>query len=180
MSKKIHKVACIGTHGVGKSTFCYQLAKLFKSQSKNVHIVQERVRFSPFPINTGMSVETAIWASANQVSKELEASQRGFDVIICDRCTYDTFMYAQYFNLNAPTLTATRKMAEAWLETYDSFYWIRPDMEPHDDGVRSTDLTFINGVDTLFEREVYPLVSAKTQILYTSDVFSEEFSLCKK
>jgi len=179
MNKKIQKVACIGTHGVGKSTFCYQLAKQFKSQGRNVHIVQERVRFSPFPINTGMSVETAIWASANQVSKELETSQRGFDVIICDRSSYDTFMYAAYFKLESPTLAATQKMAEAWLSTYDAFYWIRPDMEAHDDGVRSTDIDFINGVDKLFEKEVYPLVAPKTQILYTSNIFSEEFSLCK-
>jgi hypothetical protein len=172
MTKKILKVACIGTHGVGKTTFCYHLAKVFKGQGKNVHIVQERVRFSPFPINHGMAPETAIWASVNQVSKELEASQRGFDVIICDRSAYDTFMYARYLGLDSPNLRATEEMAKEWLGTYDEFYWIRPDMLPADDGVRATDEAFFRGVDKLFEQHVYPLVAPKARQLVTTEVFA--------
>lgn len=172
----VQKIACVGSHGVGKSTYCYRLASMFKRQGGNVHIVQERVRFSPFPINQGMTIETAIWASTTQISKELEAAQRGFNCIICDRSAYDTFIYAEYFHLQRPDLLAAEKMAKQWLTTYDQFYWIRPNMEVMADGVRSTDTKFVEGVDALFAEYVYPLIESKTKVLYTSDIFAEVFA----
>ena len=45
------KIAFIGTHGVGKTTLCYDLAALLKRQGLNVDVVKEVARLSPLPIN---------------------------------------------------------------------------------------------------------------------------------
>ena len=167
------KIACIGTHSVGKSTFCYQLAEKHKKVGDSVHIIQERVRFSPFPINESMKHETCLWACTNQVSKELEAFTRGFHTIICDRSIFDPFIYAKYFNLTQDNLNLLEKFAIEWFNTYSEIYFIRPDLNhlPQDDGTRSTDIAFINSVDKLFE-ETIETYKIKTTTIYTSDIFS--------
>ena len=43
------KVAFIGTHGVGKTTLCYDLAALLKRRDLNVDVVKEVARLSRCP-----------------------------------------------------------------------------------------------------------------------------------
>ena len=168
--KLFKKIACIGTHSVGKSTLCYQLAEKAKRAGENVHVIQERVRFSPFPINEKMVYETAIWACTNQISKELEAHQKGFSLIICDRSALDPFFYADYFEL-IPNKTIQR-MATQWLQTYDELYFVRPrqDHLPTADGVRSTDLEFVKSIDRLFAQFIFSS-GTKVKTIYTDEIF---------
>lgn len=167
------KIACIGTHSVGKSTFCYQLAEKGKRAGENVHVIQERVRFSPFPINEKMVYETAIWACTNQISKELEAQQKGFSLIICDRSALDPFFYADYFKLTHPARLEFEQMAVRWLTTYDQIYFVRPrkDHKALGDGVRSTDLEFIWAIDHLFEKFLW-CRGQEVQTIYTDEIFA--------
>jgi nicotinamide riboside kinase len=171
--KKMKKIACIGTHSVGKSTLCYQIAEQNKRKGENVHVIQERVRFSPFPINQAMVYETAIWACTNQISKELEAAQKGFSVIICDRSSFDSFVYAKHYNLTNPSKLEIEKMALEWLKTYDEIYFVRPgdNHQPLEDGVRSVESTFIHDVDQLFD-ECIKTYSIPVKTLYPKDIFS--------
>lgn len=166
------KLAVTGTHSVGKSTFVYQLALMHKKQGENVHVIQERVRFSPFPINRDMSIDTCIWACCNQISKELEAAQRGFSVLICDRTPLDTFAYAAYNGLYR--LEDLEKFALNWLNTYDQIFHVRPDLNhtPHDDGVRDTDLQFIRSVDEILFELLSQHPKKITQIT-TSQIFGD-------
>ncbi len=145
------KIACIGTHSVGKSTLCYKLAHEYKIIGESVHIIQERVRFSPFPINGAMTKETTIWGCCNQISKELEACNRGFNIIICDRSPLDTFAYLRWFKL--PEIPDLEAYAMEWMKTYDEIFFVRPDIghTPFNDGIRSTDMDFILGVDNHLE-----------------------------
>lgn len=166
------KIACVGTHSVGKSTFCYQLAERGKRKGENVHVIQERVRFSPFPINGAMVYETAIWTSTNQISKELEAAQRGFSLIICDRSAFDPFVYANHFKLKGPPNLEFEKMAIEWLKTYDEIYFVRPneDHKALEDGVRSTDLGFILEIDLLFDNYL-DKIGLPFKTIHTSSIF---------
>ena len=41
------KIAFIGTHGVGKTTLCYELAAALKREGVHVDIVKEVARLSP-------------------------------------------------------------------------------------------------------------------------------------
>jgi len=45
------KLAFIGTHGVGKTTLCYDLGALLKKRGLHVDLVKEVARLSPLPIN---------------------------------------------------------------------------------------------------------------------------------
>lgn len=45
------KLAFIGSHGVGKTTLCYELAARLKRQDRNVELVMEVARRCPLPIN---------------------------------------------------------------------------------------------------------------------------------
>lgn len=168
------KIVCVGTHSVGKSTFCYQLAESGKRKGENVHVIQERVRFSPFPINGAMVYETAIWTSTNQISKELEAAQRGFSLIICDRSAFDPFVYATYFKLKGPTNLEFEKMAIEWLKTYDEIIFVRPNEnhEASEDGVRSTDLNFVREIDVLFESALKE-IGISFQTIHTDRIFHD-------
>ena len=171
--KLFKKIACIGTHSVGKSTLCYQLAEMAKRAGENVHVIQERVRFSPFPINDKMVYETAIWACCNQISKELEAQQKGFSLIICDRSALDPFVYARYQKLEDPLLNHVEHTALRWLHTYNEIYFVRPSKNhtPFEDGTRSTDKEFIFGIDMAFERFIeFSNVQVKT--IYTDEIFT--------
>lgn len=145
------KIAVIGTHSVGKSTLCYKLALEAKQLGESVHIVQERVRFSPCPINEQMTLDTCYWACANQISKEIEAAQRGFSIIICDRSPIDTFAYAKYNNIRYSL--HLESFATSWLRTYHAIYFVRPSLNhlPCEDGIRNTDTKFINSIDSVLK-----------------------------
>jgi hypothetical protein len=124
-----------------------------------------------------MTVETAIWACCNQISKELEASVRGFSVIISDRSPVDTFAYALYFNLDMKLLEDLGAYAIEWMKTYDEIYFVRPDTDhtPFNDGIRSTDMEFILGVDVHLENLVdfqnWPIKQLTTkEIFYGSKI----------
>lgn len=168
------KITCIGTHSVGKSTLCYKLALEYKMLGESVHIIQERVRFSPFPINQNMTIETAIWAFTTQIAKELEAAQRGFSVLISDRSPLDTFAYARYFSLDADVYpNELEEYACQWLQTYDEIFFVRPDIghTPFNDGIRSTDMDFILAVDQQLERLVYSLENLPIKTVTTKEIF---------
>jgi hypothetical protein len=173
----IKKIAFVGTHGMGKSTASFRKAAEFQREGSNVHVIKESVRFAPFPINAGHAPETSLWACTAQICKEVEAAQRRFDVLICDRSAYDTFMYSSYFKLKNPLLDAARQLAKEWLTTYDRIIWMRPmPTAPHEelqvpkDGVRSVDLPFLLGVDKIFEKDMYPLVADKVKVLYSKNL----------
>ncbi len=44
------KIAFIGSHGVGKTTLCYDLAARLKRQDRAVDLVKEAARRCPLPI----------------------------------------------------------------------------------------------------------------------------------
>lgn len=151
------KIGITGAHGSGKSTLTFKLAMLLKQRGSNVDIVQERIRYCPFPFNADMVIETAMWAYHAQVRRELEAKAAGFDTVVCDRTSLDAFIYAEYRNINSPMLTRFRKSAEMWLTTYDKIIWINPDTELKDDGIRDTDKEFQKGIDYIF-RQTLPVL----------------------
>ena len=54
------KIALIGTHGVGKTTLAYEICSLLKRSGKNVELVTEMARRSPFPVNDATTLEGQI------------------------------------------------------------------------------------------------------------------------
>jgi thymidylate kinase len=167
------KYACIGTHGVGKTTLSFLLASELKRRGENIYLLQEKVRKSPFPINGKMEAETALWACTSHIEEELNAQAKGFSVLISDRSPYDTFIYSTYFGLSHPLLKCLKECALNWLSTYDKIFWVRGDMPLKGDGIRSEDLKFQQQIDLLFN-EFLNETNLIKDIIWTSRIYHNE------
>lgn len=147
------QVICItGTHGTGKSTLVFKLAAHYKQNGHNVKIIQEVARSCPFKINDKMSVETALWIYFEHSKKELEAIAQ-HDIVITDRSSYDSFIYADHFGLKIDK--GLRESAKNHLQVfYDQIYLVRSSDIIFDDGVRSTDRNFQRSIEDIFFTEL--------------------------
>jgi len=95
------KVAFIGTHGVGKTTLCYDLAAGLKKRDLTVEIVREVARECPLPINRETTLKAQAWILHTQIAWELQAEAKA-DVVFCDRAVLDNFCYMRRAFTGAP------------------------------------------------------------------------------
>jgi nicotinamide riboside kinase len=143
------KVAFIGTHGVGKTTLCYDLASLLKRHDVNVDMVKEVARLSPLPINRKTSLEAQTWILMTQVAEEIRsASQHA--VVVCDRSVLDNYAYLA---LACGREKSIERFVDYWMRTYDVLFKVPLSEEPVSaDGVRDTDAFFMRSIDQLVDR----------------------------
>ena len=137
------KVAFIGTHGVGKTTLCFELAALLKRDAVNVDMVKEVARLSPLPINQRTSYEAQVWILANQISEEIRSSAN-HDVVVCDRSVLDNYAYLARACGRQPGL---ERFLDEWLPTYDALFLVPHVGDATPDGVRDTDEQFVQDID---------------------------------
>jgi thymidylate kinase len=174
----MQKVCCIGTHGSGKTTLCYQQAAYYKTIGKNVKLINETARSCPFALNHQFNAYGAMWIIHMHIVKELEAMSRNADIIICDRSPMDSIMYALATGCTVgQQMKNLYKMSEDWMETYDKIYYVRPDgNDAIPDGIRSTDETFRKKIEDHFDDWMEKCsmgVQNKILIIKSSSVFSE-------
>lgn len=164
------KIAIVGTHGTGKSTLSYLLAAEYKKRGKNVKIVQETARNCPYPVNELMSQEAALWIYYEQSKKELEATHK-FEIVICDRSSLDSLIYAKYFKVNY-NIIETEKIALNHLKTwYDDVFFVRPDGPLKGDGFRSESHSFQDGIDDIFLEYMKDIDCTE---IFSSMIFKED------
>jgi nicotinamide riboside kinase len=137
------KVAFIGTHGVGKTTLCYELAALLKKQGLDVEVVMEVARSCPLPINRETSLKAQLWILHTQIAKELEVEAR-HAVTVCDRSVLDN--YAYLYHAAGPNAAAER-IVDDWISTYSLLLRVPRTGVPSSDGVRDTDHDFQVAID---------------------------------
>ena len=91
------KVAVIGTHGVRKTTICHSFVAALKERGVNADYLGEIARDAEragFKLNEGTTRESQRWILHTQISRELEfGKRRDVDVLVCDRCVFDNYMY---------------------------------------------------------------------------------------
>ena len=78
------KIAFVGTHGVGKTTLCFDLAAQLKRLDLGVELVKEVARRCPLPINEQTTPDAQAWILHTQMAEELSAAA-SYEVVICDR-----------------------------------------------------------------------------------------------
>jgi nicotinamide riboside kinase len=147
------KIAFIGTHGVGKTTLCYDLAALLKRNGRNADVVKEVARQSPLPINRGTSLDAQTWILMTQVAEEIR-SMSSHDAVVCDRSVLDNYAYMVLACGPQPALSA---FVDEWMKTYDVLFKVPIVGEAAADGVRDTDAGFLGAVD----RTVDDLLAAR-------------------
>jgi nicotinamide riboside kinase len=141
------KLAFIGTHGVGKTTLCYDLAAVLKRQGVNVDMVKEVARLSPLPINRKTSLEAQLWILTTQVAEEIRSASQA-DVVVCDRSVLDNYAYLTFACGRQKPI---ERFVEYWLKTYDLLFKVPISGAACADGVRDTDEFFMRNIDTLVD-----------------------------
>jgi thymidylate kinase len=145
------KVAFIGTHGVGKTTLCYDLAAGLKKRDLSVELVREVARECPLPINRDTTVKAQAWILHTQIAWELVAEAKA-DVVCCDRSVLDNFCYLKRAATGDPQVDVLESLVRSWTATYEILFRVPIVGDPRFDGVRDTDL--------LFQREIDELIAA--------------------
>ncbi len=146
------KIAFVGSHGVGKTTLCFDLAAQLKRRGINVDMVKEVARASPLPVNRKTSREAQLWILTTQVAEEIRAASHS-DVVVCDRAALDNYAY---FFLACGRDLAVEKFVLMWMKTYDLLIRVPVLAEIQEDGFRDTDTVFVREVD----RRVSALLAA--------------------
>jgi len=139
------KIAFIGTHGVGKTTLCFELAACLKRLDISVDVVKEVARHCPLPINRDTTAAAQEWILHTQVAKELELAQ-AYEAIVCDRSVLDNYAYMVHAVGRRPEL---EPFLRKWLAGYSLLVRVPVVMAPSFDGTRDTSVTFQLGIDGL-------------------------------
>jgi nicotinamide riboside kinase len=141
------KIALIGSHGVGKTTLCFELAARFKRRGLDVDIVREVARSCPLPINQETTREAQEWILHSQMSLEIEACAR-HEIVLCDRSVLDNYCYLVHATGAAQEW---EKMLDRWLPTYDMLVHVPIWGRPSFDGVRAVESGFQRQIELLLE-----------------------------
>jgi hypothetical protein len=136
------KIALIGTHGVGKTTLCFELAAKLKRLDLSVAMVTEVARECPLPINRDTTLEAQTWILHTQCARELAAAAAA-QAVVCDRSVLDNYAYLVHAMGRRSELDP---WIGRWCSTYAALFKVPLWQPPSFDGTRDT--------DTVFQREI--------------------------
>ena len=142
------KIAFIGTHGVGKTTLCFDLAGVLKRGGVAVDMVKEVARLSPLPINRKTSLDAQTWILMTQVAEEIR-SRAYNDVVVCDRSALDNYAYMV---LACGRQKPFERFVAHWMKSYDLLFKVPISGAASADGIRDTDEFFMRSIDTLVDK----------------------------
>jgi predicted ATPase len=141
------KIAFIGTHGVGKTTLCYELAGALKRKGVHADIVKEVARLSPLPINRKTSLDAQTWILMTQVAEEIRSAAH-HQAVVCDRSVLDNYAYMA---LACGRQKAIERFVAYWMKTYDLLFKVPMSGAADPDGIRDTDEFFMRSIDALVD-----------------------------
>ncbi len=141
------KVALVGTHGVGKTTLCFELAARLKRRNVDVEVVREVARRCPLPINQDTTLTAQEWILHTQITWEIEAAA-SHDVVLCDRSVLDNYCYLVHATGAQPVW---ERLLDHWLPTYDLLVHVPAWCRPTYDGVRAVDPVFQEKIERLLD-----------------------------
>ena len=79
------KVAFIGSHGVGRTTLCYDLASRLKRQDRAVDLVKEVARRCPLPVNRDTTLSAQAWILHTQIADQVAGAPDRLAAQLADR-----------------------------------------------------------------------------------------------
>lgn len=142
------KIAFVGTHGVGKTTLCYELAAWMKKREVRVDMVREVARRCPLPINQQTTLDAQAWILHTQIADEIQLANEQ-DVVICDRSVLDNYAYLVHrLGPQAPL----DDLVGRWMQTYTHLFKVPIVDPPRFDGTRDTNRVFQEAIDAEVER----------------------------
>lgn len=145
------KIAAIGTHGAGKTSFVHGLAYKLKTKGFSVDTISESMDECPYGINENMQPETAKWFIAKHLKDELDKEAKNLDYLIADRSIIDSFVYANPHSIDSD-LNHLAQFCDNYLTKYDLIIFIRPEGNITSNGVRSECDTYQKIIDKQFAK----------------------------
>ena len=142
------KIAFVGTHGVGKTTLCFDLASQMKRLDLGVDLVKEVARRCPLPINEETTPDAQAWILHTQIAEELEAAST-YEVVICDRSVLDNYAYLVARVGRRPEIDP---LVGSWIRTYDALFKVPVIDLPSFDGTRAVSPTFQHEIDSTIDQ----------------------------
>lgn len=142
------KVAFVGSHGVGKTTLCFDLASHLKRLDLGVDIVKEVARRCPLPINEETTLDAQAWILHTQIAEEI-AAQASYEAVICDRSVLDNYAYLVARVGRRPALDA---LVAEWIRGYDALFKVPVLGAPAFDGKRAVSRAFQLEIDATIDR----------------------------
>ncbi len=142
------KVAFIGTHGVGKTTLCFDLASRLKRLDLGVDIVKEVARGCPLPINEATTLEAQAWILHTQIAQEIVASTQN-QAVICDRSVLDNYAYLVQ---RVGRMREYDALVRAWVGSYTGLFKVPVLQAPTFDGTRAVSRSFQVAIDEQIDK----------------------------
>ncbi len=142
------KIAFVGTHGVGKTTLCFDLAAQLKRLDLGVELVKEVARRCPLPINEETTPSAQAWILHTQIAEELEA-QAIYEVVICDRSVLDNYAYLV---ARAGRQSDLDPLVNSWIRGYDALFKVPVVSLPSYDGTRAVSPAFQLEIDGVIDQ----------------------------
>ena len=155
MSKTV-RVAFSGAQSTGKTTLLNALRSSadFKD-SKFWDEITRQIKEQGFEIN-----EQGTDATQLKIMQELKRRVQADDadnsgLVIFDRCSLDGLVYTQYLynkgQVSKETLDEATRVFEETISSWDAIFFLRPEFEIVDDGVRSVNVEFHRNIVFLFD-----------------------------
>ena len=141
--KRRLKVAFVGSHGVGKTTLCFDLASQLKRLDLGVDLVKEVARRCPLPINEETTLDAQAWILHTQIAEEMAAAAT-YEVVVCDRSVLDNYAYLVARVGRRPELDP---LVGNWIRTYNALFKVPVLEAPSFDGTRAVSRTFQLEID---------------------------------
>jgi predicted ATPase len=137
------KLAFVGSHGVGKTTLCFDLASQLKRLDLGVELVKEVARRCPLPINEETTLDAQAWILHTQMAEELAAAAT-YEVVVCDRSVLDNYAYLVARVGRRPELDP---LVGNWIRTYNALFKVPVLEAPSFDGTRAVSRSFQLEID---------------------------------
>jgi nicotinamide riboside kinase len=160
MRRFMIKVAFIGTHGVGKTTLCFDLGAHLKKSGLHVDLVKEVARLSPLPINRKTSLEAQLWILTTQIAEEIRSAAH-HEVVVCDRSVLDNYAYLVFAAGRQKWL---EPLVNRWMKGYDLLFKVPYVGGAAADGIRDTDEFFMKQIDRLVDELILERKLACTRL----------------
>ena len=142
------KVAFVGSHGVGKTTLCFDLASQLKRLDLGVDLVKEVARRCPLPINEETTPDAQAWILHTQIAEELAAATL-YEVVVCDRSVLDNYAYLVARVGRRPELDP---LVGSWIRTYTVLFKVPVLEAPSFDGTRAVSRSFQMEIDGIIDQ----------------------------
>ena len=141
------KIAFIGSHGVGKTTLCFDVASRIKRLDMGVDLVKEVARTCPLPINRDTTLEAQAWILHTQVAEEIAAVSKN-EVVISDRSVLDNYAYLVH---QVGQRTEYDELVRKWMDSYDGLFKVPILQAPSFDGTRDVSGAFQYEIDAVID-----------------------------